>query len=251
MTDPKTRVFALLKSLETGDTGALANIDADNYVEHAVNVGHVVAGLRELSHLVPKGTTKVRTFRVFQDGDFVFAHSEYELLGPKVGFNVFRFERDKIVEHWSNLEERPSRHNPSGHTMTDGPMHPTDLAKTESNKTLVRAFVHDILVNGRMEKVGGYFHGDGYTQHNPNIGDGLSGLGAALERLAKQGVVMKYDRIHRVLGEGSFVLVMSEGSFANRPTSFFDLFRIESDRIAEHWDTIEPILERKNSNGKF
>jgi predicted SnoaL-like aldol condensation-catalyzing enzyme len=57
-----------------------------------------------------------------------------------------------------------------------------------------------------------------------------------------------------ILGEGNFVLSVSEGSFANQPTSFYDLFRIEDGKIAEHWDVIEPILpstEHKNANGKF
>ena len=65
---------------------------------------------------------------------------------------------------------------------------------------------------------------------------------------------MKYDRIHKVLGEGNFVLVASEGSFAGQHSSFFDLFRVENGKIAEHWDTIEAIPAKdqwKNSNGKF
>jgi predicted SnoaL-like aldol condensation-catalyzing enzyme len=138
--------------------------------------------------------------------------------------------------------------------MTDGPVEPTDLDKTEANKSLVRAFVEDILVNGRMEKLAGYFDGDNYVQHNPQIGDGLSGLGSALKAMAEQGITMKYDRIHRVLGEGNFVLTISEGSFAGTHSSFYDLFRVEQGKIAEHWDTIEAIPARsewKNENGKF
>ncbi len=114
--------------------------------------------------------------------------------------------------------------------------------------------MNDILVNGQMAKLTSYFDGDRYLQHNPQIGDGLSGLGAALEAMAKEGITMKYDRIHRVLGEGNFVLVVSEGEFAGRPVAFYDLFRVEAGRIAEHWDTIEPIPARpewKNDNGKF
>ena len=49
----------------------------------------------------------------------------------------------------------------------------------------MRNFVEDILVNGRMEKLAGYFDGDNYIQHNPQIPDQLSGLGATLEALAK------------------------------------------------------------------
>ena len=57
-----------------------------------------------------------------------------------------------------------------------------------------------------------------------------------------------------LLGEGNFVLVVSEGSFGRVATSFFDLFRIENGKIAEHWDTVEAVPERsawKNDNGKF
>ncbi len=118
----------------------------------------------------------------------------------------------------------------------------------------MRKFVDDILVNGRMDKLAGYFDGDKYIQHNPQIGDGLSGLGTAMQAMAKQGVTMKYDRTHQLLGEGNFVLAVSEGSFAGQTTSFYDMFRVENGKIAEHWDTIETIPPRsdwKNDNGKF
>ena len=72
--------------------------------------------------------------------------------------------------------------------------------------------------------------------------------------MAKAGITMKYDKIHKVLGEGNFVLVMSEGKFGGKHIAFYDLFRVENGKIAEHWDTIEPIPEKKdhkNPNGKF
>ena len=37
-------------------------------------------------------------------------------------------------------------------------------------------------------------------------------------------------------------------------STFYDLFRIENGKIAEHWDVIETILSKdqwKNCNGKF
>ena len=65
---------------------------------------------------------------------------------------------------------------------------------------------------------------------------------------------MEYHEIHNVLGEGNFVLVVSEGKFAGENTSFYDLFRVENNKIAEHWDVIETILaedQHMNDNGKF
>ncbi|ADB40876.1 nuclear transport factor 2 family protein [Spirosoma linguale] len=250
----KDQVIALLKSIETGEAGPAAVINPSQYTQHNLGVADGLAGFGAVLQQLPPNSAKVNTVRVFEDGDYVFTHSDYDFFGPKIGFDVFRFEQGQIVEHWDNLQETPATANPSGHTMIDGPTQATDLTQTEWNKALVESFVDDILVNGRMEKLAGYYNGDHYIQHNPQIGDGLSGLGQALEAMAAQGITMKYDKIHRVLGEGNFVLVLSEGTFGGQHTSFFDLFRVENGKIAEHWDTIETIpapSDWKNDNGKF
>lgn len=250
----KQQVVELLKSIETGNTKPVGYINPNKFIQHNLAEGDGLAGFGAVLQQLPKGSAKVNTVRVFQDGDYVFAHTDYNFFGPKIGFDIFRFEDGKIVEHWDNLQQTPNAPNPSMHTMIDGPTTVQDLDKTQANKDLVRRFVDDILVNGRMDKLAGYFDGDKYIQHNPQIGDGLSGLGAALQAMAKQGVTMKYDRTHKVLSEGNFVLAVSEGSFAGKLTSFYDLFRVENGKIAEHWDTIEMIPPRsdwKNNNGKF
>jgi predicted SnoaL-like aldol condensation-catalyzing enzyme len=251
--DNKRKAVELLKSFETGDMRAFGIIDPDKYIQHNLGAADGLQGFAGLMKQLPSNSARVKTVRVFQDGDIVFTHSDLNIFGPQVGFDIFRFEHDRIVEHWDNLQETAPA-NPSGHTMLDGPSESTDLERTEQNKRLIRNFVEDILVNGRMDRLDGYFDGDAYTQHNPQIGDGLSGLGSALAAMARQGITMKYDRIHKVLGEGNFILVVSEGAFAGRPTSFYDLFRVKNGKLAEHWDTLEtipPQQEWKNTNGKF
>ena len=252
--NPKTQVVALLKSIETGESAPVAVVNPAKYIQHNLAVGDGLAGFGAVLQGLPAGSAKADTVRVFQDGDFVFAHTSYNFFGPKIGFDIFRFENGKIVEHWDNLQETPSQPNPSGRSMIDGPVDVTDTHKTAANKALVAGFVDDILVHGRMDKLAGYYDGDKYHQHNPQIADGLSGLGAALQAMAKTGVTMKYHTVHKVLGEGNFVLAVSEGEFAGKPSAFYDLFRVESGKIAEHWDTIETIPPRsewKNTNGKF
>lgn len=250
----KAQVAALLKSIETGDPGPVAVVNPDKYVQHNLSAADGLAGLGELLAALPKGSARARTVRVFEDGDFVFAHTEYDFFGPKIGFDIFRFEDGRIVEHWDNLQATPERPNPSGRTMVDGATEADELERTDANKRLVRAFVDDILVSGRMDRLAGYYDGDHYLQHNPAVADGLSGLAAAMAAMDQAGVSMKYDRIHKVLGEGNFVLVVSEGQFAGNHVAFYDLFRVQAGKIAEHWDTIETIPPRaawKNSNGKF
>lgn len=252
-TTRKTEVVALLKSIETGDPAPVYSINANQYIQHNLAVGDGLAGFGAVLHALPKGSARAHTVRAFQDGNYVFTHTEYNFFGPKIGFDVFRFEDNKIVEHWDNLQET-AKPNPSGRTMLDGTTAVTDVDRTDFNKATAQAFVNDILVNGQMEKLAGYFDGDDYIQHNPAVADGLSGLGAALAAMAKAGISMKYDRVHKVLGEGNFVLVVSEGQFAGKHVAFYDLFRLQANKIAEHWDTIEPIPPRsqwKNANGKF
>ena len=250
----KQQVIDLLKSIETGDTAPVGFINPDKYIQHNLAAKDGLQGFGELMAQLPPNSARVNTVRVFQDGDHVFTHSEYDFFGPKTGFDIFRFEDGRIVEHWDNLQETPVAPNPSGHTMTDGPTQAEDLERTGQNKELVRQFVEDILVNGKLDKLADYYDGDNYVQHNPQIADGLSGLGQALQFMAEHGITMKYDRIHKVLGEGNFVLVVSEGSYSEQPTSFYDLFRVENGKIAEHWDTLETIPPKttwQNQNGKF
>jgi predicted SnoaL-like aldol condensation-catalyzing enzyme len=253
MTSYKQQVVELLKSIETGDSRPIAYINPDKYIQHNLAVGDGLTGVRALLQSLPKGSAKVNTVRVFQDANFVFAHTDYNFFGPKVGFDVFRFEDGRIVEHWDNLQETATQPSPSGHTMLDGPTMVSDLDKTEANKALMQTYMDDLL-NGRRDKFPGYFDGNNYIQHNPWVADNLTGLIAGLQNLAKQGLAVKYGRVHKVLGEGNFILVVAEGSFGDRPTSYYDLYRIQNGKIAEHWDTLEPIPPRaewKNANGKF
>lgn len=253
MPNYKHKALELLKSFETGNRKPMGFINPDKYIQHNLRVADGLAGLRALLASRPEGSTTVNTVRAFQDGDFVFTHTEYDFSGSaKVGFDIFRFEDGKIVEHWDNQQDAGGP-NPSGHTMMDGPEMWSDPGRTEANKALMRSYMDDFLA-GRRDKVTGYFDGNDYIQHNPWVADGLTGLSAGLKSLARKSQGVKYERVHRILGEGNFVLVVSEGSFGDKPTAYYDLYRIQEGKIAEHWDTLEtipPKAEWKNPNGKF
>lgn len=250
------KVAALLDSFNTGDQAAIGYINPNKYIQHNLAVGDGLEGVGEVFANAPPGGFKADVKRIFADGEFVVTHTEYDFFGPKVGFDVFRFEDGLIVEHWDNLAEITPP-NPSGRTQLDGDTLVTDAAMTDDNKKLVELFVNDILIEGKFDSVTDFINPQKYLQHNSGIADGLDGLGDALKAMAENNMVMVYEKVHKVLGSGNLVLTMSEGRFGQAPgmhTSFYDLFRIENGLIVEHWDVIEtipPESEWKNQNGKF
>ena len=250
----KEKVVALLNSFNTGDQTPISYINPEKYIQHNLDVGDGLAGFGEVVKHAPPGGFKANVVRAFQDGDFVITHTEYDFFGPKVGFDVFRFEDGLIVEHWDNLSEITPP-NPSGRTQLDGATKVDDLDETAANKAKVRGFVEDVLMGGKTDVLTTYVNPNKYIQHNSQVADGLDGLGAALQYFAENGLVMQYDKVHKVLGEGNFVLTISEGKFGTGDhVAYYDLFRLEAGQIVEHWDVIQTIPERsawKNDNGKF
>lgn len=250
----KDKVVALLNSFNTGDQTPISYINPEKYIQHNLSVGDGLAGFGEVMQHAPEGGFKANIIRAFQDGDYVFTHTEYDFFGPKAGFDVFRFENGLIVEHWDNLLE-VQKPNPSGRTQFDGVTELKDLDKTEANKKVVTDFIEKVLLGHEMDKLTTYINSTNYVQHNPAVADGLDGFGAAMKYFTDNGLVMEYTKLHKVLGEGNFVLAMSEGKFGKgENTAFYDLFRLEDGKIVEHWDVIQaipPQSEWKNTNGKF
>lgn len=249
----KTKVVELLESMENGDSKPAGYINPNKYIQHNLGIKDGIVGFGETLAMLPKGSIKAKVLRAFQDGPFVFTHTDYNFFGPKVGFDIFRFENGKIVEHWDNLQEKIAK-TASGRTQLDGPTKITDLDKTEANKTLVKNFIDDVLFGKNPNNITEYISTEKYHQHNTVIKDGLSGLGDAIKYLVSKNDMFTYKKVHKVLGEGNFVLSTSEVQWHGKAHSFYDLFRIENGKIVEHWDTIEEIPSQdkwQNTNGKF
>lgn len=127
------------------------------------------------------------------------------------------------------------------------------MDKTEANKALAVSLVEDVLMGKNPNKITDYISAETYHQHNPDIKDGLQGIVEAVEYLTARNNMFQYTKIHKVLGEGNFVLTVSEGQWNNTSNVFYDLFRIENDKVVEHWDVIQPIPTEglANDNGMF
>jgi len=250
----KDQICKLLKGIETGDPASVSVVNEDKYIQHNPQTHEGSEGLAELFKRLSKTSPRVNIVRVFEDGDFVFAHTEYDFATRNIGFEIFRFENGQAVEHWDNIQERKGP-NDSGHSMVDGITEVTDHEMTESNRRVINSFVEDILIQGYLEKLNDFINEEHYTEHNPGLGDNLVELRSVLSSSKNDASVsIEYKKCHRFLAEGNFVLSVCEGYANQIHSSFFDLYRLKDGKIIEHWDTTEAIPPRsewKNNNGKF
>jgi predicted SnoaL-like aldol condensation-catalyzing enzyme len=246
--------------------GAVAKQDAEtmrkfanaDYIQHNP---FVPTGLEPFIGLLPvlkENGTYAENVRLFQDGDFVFMHNIWKNAKPfgadeMVAFDIIRVdENGKVAEHWDAMTVL-EKESASGRSQTDGPTTVEDLDKTEANKALVTSFINDIPMGKNQDKIAEYISAEQYDQHNPQIKDGLSGLGEFFQYLASQNIVFKYSKLHKVLGEGNFVLTVSEGELMGKNQVFYDLFRVKDGKIVEHWDVIQEIPTEglAHDNGMF
>lgn len=237
---------------------AISKYAGDRYTQHSTPVKDGREGFVEFfADFIERNPKRdIDIVRGFEDGRYVFLHAVQDLNdGESRWVTADIFDTDdqaKMIEHWDIIQEWTDD-TVSGHTQVDGPTEPTDLDKTEENKALVTGFVTDVLKNGEFDKLTDYISTDTFVQHNPQVGDGVEGLRAFVESLEEEGLSMAYEKIHKVVGCGSFVAVLSQMDLAGTAMAVIDLFRVDNGRIVEHWDVMEEILPRDQwvNTGKF
>ncbi|WP_344614799.1 nuclear transport factor 2 family protein [Dactylosporangium salmoneum] len=233
------------------DPSAVDRWVAPTYTQHSSLAVDGPEGLRDLVAALPAGF-RYEPARSISDGDLVALHGVYHGFGPMplVAFDIFRVQDGKLAEHWDALTPvvEPTA---SGRSQTDGPTEVTEADRTEANRALVTEFAQKVLVGADYSVLTNYISTETYHQHNPEAADGLDGFGAAAATWAQQGKNLVYRTVHRVIAEGEFVLLQSEGEFGG-PVAYYDLFRVADGRIVEHWDVIAPIpADLPHGNGLF
>jgi predicted SnoaL-like aldol condensation-catalyzing enzyme len=252
----KQIVGTFLGAVAKQDTTTMREWANADYIQHNP---FVPTGLEPFIGLLPvlkQFGTYAENVRMFEDGNYVFMHNIWHNAKPfgadeMVAFDIIRVdESGKVAEHWDAMTVLVNE-TASGRTQTDGPVTVEDLDKTEANKALAVALIEDVLMGKNPGKITEYISAEQYDQHNPGIKDGLNGIVEAVQFLTSQNNMFKYTQIHKVLGEGNFVLTVSEGEWSGKTQVFYDLFRMKDGKIVEHWDVIQPIPTEglANTNG--
>ena len=232
-----------LEAIRDGNFVAAINAYAgDRYTQHSTPVRDGKDGFIEFfGEFVERNPIRdIEIVRGFEDGQYVFLQVVQKLNNGEFRYvtaDIFDTDDDgKLIEHWDMIAEMAGDPQAGQHQVA-GPTDPSDLDKTEQNKVLVREFLSVVLANGERDKLTDYVSEENFIQH---------GLNAGFES-------MVYEQIHNVIGCGNFVAAMSKMTLNGSRTAVIDLFRVEEDRIVEHWDVMEEIMPEETwvNSGKF
>jgi predicted SnoaL-like aldol condensation-catalyzing enzyme len=228
-------------------SAALDKYVVEDLIQRSAGIEAGRAGLSH--HLAPyvSGYDQrfLRPMRGFEDGSSVFLHT-FHCYGlrqvEQVSIDIFDTDADDhIIEQW-NVTTALRSGSRSGCSQIDGPAYVTDLDATEANKALVRAYVDEVLIAGRTDRIAEYVSAETYAQHDPDIGAGLWGHLSYLAELAAAGTPMRYVGVDVLVGSGNFVAMAGRCEIGSRPYTIADLFRVDRNRIVEHWDTLTPVV---------
>ena len=113
-----------------------------------------------------------------------------------------------------------------------------------ANKKLVYDFWREVFEAGHMDLADKYM-AESYIQHNPNVPTGRAAFVAFFTQYVKPKAIQPRigAPLVTIVAEGdrvilSFVRETADPKDATKKstTTWFDMFRIENGKIAEHWD---------------
>jgi predicted SnoaL-like aldol condensation-catalyzing enzyme len=118
----------------------------------------------------------------------------------------------------------------------------SDDPQLAANKRLVYDMYRIVLQAGIWKRAGEFIRTD-YIQHNPNAGQGLAGVQNYIRKTRPERPIKDTLELPliQLIAEGDYVMtsfVRPEKDAEGKTyySTWFDLYRIEDGKIAEHWD---------------
>jgi predicted SnoaL-like aldol condensation-catalyzing enzyme len=229
------------RTVGQGDLDFAEQVVADDYIQHSPGLKPGKAGLMEalaFMKQMPKPSNPAKSFlRLIEEGDYVVTNLCFEWGGRQTAVvDIFQFRDGKIAEHWDAVQACPER-SLNGNAMMDGSTVPEDISLTIANKKVVQAFYQQFFVDQQWESLSNYLNPD-LIQHHPEIASGVTGLVAYLQQ---NGERLSARKMHRIIGEGNFVVIQAEGKMDGMPLVFYDIYRLHQGRIVEQWSVSQSV----------
>jgi len=219
----------------------------EDYTQHNPTVPQGRAGITGMINYLktlppPPEAAKSPIIRAIQEGNMVVTHLDIQFMDKRmVVIDVFELENGMLAGHWDAIQEMPDQ---TGLTVTasNGTAEIDITASAENSKQVVNAFYQSILdkkMPVELLKVN-------YTEHDPAV----TSTGKTLDEY----LLTDHNReikIHRVIAEGNFVVVQSQFKRGGQGFVFYQIFRVEAGKIAEHWSVEQVVPEGVESEDMF
>jgi predicted SnoaL-like aldol condensation-catalyzing enzyme len=114
------------------------------------------------------------------------------------------------------------------------------LNMSEPNLALVQQFLDHVLA-GRSEDAL-ILVGENHVEHSATIPAGRDGVRLFVESVASRRNEMEVT-VHRMIADDRHVVVHLHTRWPreDRDTVAIDIFRVDGDRIVEHWDVVQQV----------
>lgn len=122
----------------------------------------------------------------------------------------------------------------------------------EANKKIVVTFL-DAAVNKKDFNAASKYLGSRYIQHDPDVADGPEALKNFIQFLREKFPNARTE-IKQVYAEGDHVIIYVHSIRVpgTRGRAIVDIFKLEDNKIVEHWEVVQDIPEKSaNQNGMF
>lgn len=251
----REKARAYFTAVNQYDAAAVEAMVEEDYIQHNPFVPTGRAAFLSLLPKLKQHGSQIHNARIVHDGHFVAMHHHWTNATPfgkdeMVAFHVIRFNASgRIAEHW-NVNGEKCGPNPSGRSLIDGATTIEDLEKTQANKAIIAELFRGLTTHLTPTDFLPLFFQKEFRQHHPAVADGHEGY----VRAQRKGVLsVVYERQHIIIGEGNFVLSVSEGRQFETPMALYDLFRLEQEKIAEQWNVYQaiPLTGLANQNTMF
>lgn len=248
-----------MEGIRDGDARrAVEAYTGDRYTQHSTGVRDGVEGFVEFFEpfIARNPVREIDIVRSFVDGRFVFVQADQNINnGEAKWITTDLFDTDgngKIIEHWDVIHERGGT-NPGGHNQIDGATQITDLDLTETNKEIIRRLLTEAFAESPTAEMNEFISEETYINHSPDAPDGLAALIEMDANARATGQTLYYKEVHRIIGQGNFVVAFAHQVWNSISYAAFDIFRLENGLVVEHWDNVEVVPDAANNvnSGKF
>jgi predicted SnoaL-like aldol condensation-catalyzing enzyme len=211
----------------------------EDYKQHNPTVAQGRAGITGMINYLktlplPPAGAKSPIIRAIQEGDLVVTHLDIQFMGKHmVVIDLFKLKDGMLAEHWDAIQEMPDQTG-LAITATNGIANIDEKASAENSKQVVNRFYKSIINKQSFIEL---IKPD-YIEHDPSVISSGKSLGDYLS-----GDPDRDMKVHRVIAEGDFAAVQSQFKRGGKAFVLYEIFRVDADKIAEHWSVEQAVPE--------